>query len=99
MDNRIGVTDRLPGRCFVPWVAGTRILNDQPFDNVSSITSADTLFATLLEGYMEVSLLVPGRKFVVVAGLSPAGEKAAKQRVRIKYSYGANEAKGFGPVN
>ena len=52
-----------------------------------------------LEGYMEVSLLVPVRKFAGVAGLSSAGTDAAKQRVRIKYSYGANEAKGFRPVN
>ena len=194
MDNRIGLTGRLPGGWFVPWVAGTRILNDQPFDNVSSITSAgvgglipwkwsrsvfwnglvrapfspewsfegqyerrieqdlasrarfkdpnavrlagqflwtpihiltgpsynkDDLsleFAghgwflpsqrdmsnrkfNRLEGYMEVSLLVPVRKFAGVAGLSSAGTDAAKQRVRIKYSYGANEAKGFRPVN
>jgi hypothetical protein len=52
-----------------------------------------------LEGYLQASLLVPVRKFALVAGLSPAGSEAAKQRVRLSYSYGANEANGFKPVN
>jgi hypothetical protein len=52
-----------------------------------------------LEGYFATSLLVPVRKFALGAGLSPTGEGDAKQRIRLKYSYGANEAAGFKHVH
>ena len=49
-----------------------------------------------LEGLAEVSLLIPVRKFQPNGGIAPdPSADAAKQRIRLKFSTGANEANGF----
>jgi hypothetical protein len=49
-----------------------------------------------LEGLVEISILVPITKFSFTGAALVSDEKSkAKQRVRIKYSAGANEANGF----
>jgi hypothetical protein len=48
-----------------------------------------------LEGLAEVSLLIPVRKFNLPGVTGTATGDAAKQRIRFKYTHGANEANGF----